>query len=187
MCHERLGEWGTAIEIGAKALIVNREASNLQFEINSLLALGSAYFGKLKSGDVNASLNAEQYYLQALDVFDEHDELTRFDQCEALMRLGELYLEMGDRDKSMNYLLRMLSLAEQHGITEKIFNAEQRLYHLYNREGNVQEALKHLERYSEMREKIFNQSSDARLHTLQVARMVSEAERKIESEKLRAM
>jgi hypothetical protein len=76
--------------------------------------------------------------------------------CEFLVSMADVYLGKGEGLTALNYALRSLRLAEQHGLKEQIADASLKLSEIYENAGNTSEALTYYKKHVAYRDSINN-------------------------------
>jgi signal transduction histidine kinase len=80
-----------------------------------------------------------------------------------LISMVDVYLGKGDYRTALNYALKSMHLAEQHGLKEQIADASLKLSELYERAGNIRVALKYYKKHIAYRDSINNIKTVQRL------------------------
>jgi class 3 adenylate cyclase len=76
--------------------------------------------------------------------------------CAYLLSMSDVFTKKGDHQAALNYILRSLNLAEEHGFKDQIRDASLKLSEFYEKAGNTSEALKYYKNYITYRDSINN-------------------------------
>ncbi len=172
-----MGDYPKALAYGQQSLTCGHAINDQRSEAEALLHLGETY----------AACYEEQ---QALIHFERAlalCEANRYKQFEAatLSAMGRLYLRKHENERALHYLLAALQVAEEIGAKQAIYEAHQSLADIYKQTGDFQQALMHYEQFHIVKETVFNERSDNRIRSLQVAHDIETARKESEIYQLR--
>jgi len=173
------GEYEIAIEIGEKALELCRVHA-VAFLPEVLAALASAYRGL---GDFD---KARQLLHGALAILDS-SSIAFDDAVRARVELacGQVEIEASCEEQALIHLHHALGLAQVVGAKPTILAAHSSLAEVYKRLRRFEEAVQHLDLKFETNQLIFNEGTDIRIKTLQVAHEAEESRQQAEILRLR--
>jgi len=95
---------------------------------------------------------AEKNINEAISIIEETQDY--YPICVYLVSMADVYLNKGDKQSALNYTLRSLYLAEQHGLKEQIADASLKLSELYDKAGNTKEAFKNYKKHIAYRDSV---------------------------------
>lgn len=173
------GEFDVAIEIGERALSLCRLHA-VGFLPEVLSALAGAYGGRGDFDQARTLLNAALAMLDSSSVsFD--------DAVRASVELSFGRVEQSAKNESVAILhfCSALGLAEVINAKPVAFSAHSALVDLYKGLGRFEEAVYHLEAKFAINRSIFNEGTDIRIKTLQVAHEAEESRQQAEILRLR--
>jgi len=149
------GDYGRAIAALEESRMLARQIGNRRNEAFSLTSLGDVY-------------RDQGEYTRALEVYRGATEIGRhvdgFIRVYALVALGETYRLLDDLAKAERYLREALDEAQSHESIHEIGLAETALGIWRCQEGQVEEALVHLTRATELLKPMPRDWARARLH-----------------------
>jgi len=76
--------------------------------------------------------------------------------CVYLISISDIYTKKGNHDKALDYALKSLQLAQQHGLKEQIADANQKLSELYEKAGNLAASYQYYKNYIVYRDSVVN-------------------------------
>jgi class 3 adenylate cyclase len=76
--------------------------------------------------------------------------------CVYLISISDIYTKKGNPDKALDYALKSLQLAQQHGLKEQIADADQKLSELYEKAGNLPASYQYYKNYIVYRDSVVN-------------------------------
>jgi two-component system, NtrC family, sensor kinase len=115
---------------------------------------------------------AEENMDEAIRILEETQDY--YPICVYLISIADVYVNKGDNKRALNYSLRSLHLAEQFGLKEQIADANLKLSLLYERTGNIREALKYYKTHIIYRDSLNNIKTVQRMGDLRTNYEVSQ-------------
>lgn len=173
------GEFDHAVDLGGRALeLCRRHAPGFLPEV--LAALAGAHSGR---GDHDTARSLLDTALSMLDVSSvSFDDATR---ASVELAYGRVETAAGDDSEARVHLEEALGLASAIGALPVQMSAHSDLAELHKRCGGFEEAVRHLDRKFEINQRIFNEGTDARIRTLQIAHEAEESRQQTEILRLR--
>jgi putative two-component system response regulator len=173
------GEFDIAIEIGERALTLCRVHA-VGFLPEVLAALAGAYGGRGEFDQARTLLNAALAMLDASSV--SFDDAVR---SSVELAFGRVELSAKNDAEALSHFCHALGLAEVINAKPIEFSAHCALADLYKATGQFEEAVYHLEKKFAINQSIFNEGTDIRIKTLQVAHEAEESRQQAEILRLR--
>jgi len=173
---------------------------NLGNHVEALAALEEALalFRQTESGAGEAAaLNNMGLTLERLDRLDDAEECQRASieiarqvgytiaEARALKALGDLLIQRERMDEARTALDHALAVAERINARPELALVHRALSDLHKRMNQPAEALAHFERYHQLEREVFNENSDRKLKSLQIAYQTEQAKREAEIHRLR--
>jgi signal transduction histidine kinase len=140
------GEIDLALEMIENAIIMKEVSGDKRGIAFSLYGRGKV-FTKMKR-----FAEAERDLLDSINIHTETGE--RLGETMSYRKLGELYLEMGETRKALEVLNKGLDICKKHNLGLVRIHIYHVLYQVMKYDGNINEALKFLELFSEDREQL---------------------------------
>ena len=173
------GEFDVAIEIGERALALCRLHA-VGFLPEVLSALAGAYGGRGDFDQARTLLNAALAMLGASSV--SFDDAVR---ASVELSFGQVEHSAKNESDAIVHFCSALGLAEVINAKPVAFSAHSALADLYKGLGRFEEAVYHLEAKFAINQSIFNEGTDIRIKTLQVAHEAEESRQQAEILRLR--
>jgi len=160
------GEFFLAVSLGESALELSRQHAPA-FVPDVLANLGEAY---CSLGD---SARAAECFDEALELIDERMQNgpmpTPSTVANVFMARGKASLRESNFLRAEASLLRSLEVSQQSSLPSVELDAHELLGKVYRELGRFEEALKHQEARFDLHQDLFNQGTDLRIKTLQIA------------------
>ena len=173
------GEFDRAVELGDRALeLCRRHAPAFLPEV--LAALAGAHSGRNQHDTARSLLDTALSMLDTSAV--SFDDATR---ASVELVYGRVEAASGDDAAARRHLAEALSLSSVIGALPLQLNAHAELAELHKRRREFEEAVHHLDRKFEINQRIFNEGTDVRIRTLQIAHEAEESRRQTEILRLR--
>ncbi len=173
------GEYDVAIEIGERALELCRlHAPGFLPEV--LASLAESYGGRSDFSNARVLLEAAVAVLDASSV--NFDDAVR---AGVELAFGRVEMSAGEHATAIVHLDRALGLAEVIGAKPVALAAHGVLAESHKAVGDFARAVIHLERKFEVNQQMFNEGTDIRIKTLQIAHEAEEARQQAEILRLR--
>lgn len=173
------GEFDEAVEIGERALALCRVHA-VGFLPEVLAALAGAYGGRGEFDRARELLNGALSMLDSSSV--SFDDAVR---ASVEVAFGRVELAAQNDERAIEHFGRALGLAEVINARPVAFTAHSALADLYKRMHLFEEAVRHLEAKFAINQSIFNEGTDIRIKTLQVAHEAEESRQQAEILRLR--
>ena len=173
------GEYDTAVEFGDRALeLCRRHAPAFLPEV--LAALAGAHSGR---GGFDTARSLLDGALSMLDVSAvTFDDATRAN-IESVY--GKVEAAAGDDEAARSHFEESLSLARVIGALPIQLQVHHELAELHKRRREFEQAVHHQDRRYEINQRIFNEGTDVRIRTLQIAHEAEESRQQTEILRLR--
>ncbi len=97
---------------------------------------------------------AEKNITEAIQLLEELEDY--YPICVYLISMANIYIEKGDEQAALNYAMKSLAIAQQHGLKEQIRDANLKLSELNEQAGNTEESFKYYKNYIIYRDSINN-------------------------------
>lgn len=176
------GEYLLAVSLGEQALDLSRQHAPA-FTPEILTILGEAYV------DIGDPEHGSELLLEALDLLSwgeqVDDDPNPGARNSTLLALGGAARAMGDLEQAIAYLDEALQVAEQAGLRAAELSVHSVLAEVHKQLGNFEAAVKHLEARFEVNQQLFNDGTDLRIRTLQIAHDTEQARQQAEILRLR--
>ena len=173
----KLGDFVQALTHSQESLTVFRHLNDRRGESYTLDDLGLTYRA---AGRV---AQARQCFLEGLSIKKDLGDTKG--TAETCLHLGRLYLEQGRLEPALEVLLEGLTNAREAAAKTQIYKAHQALAEVYEQRRAFREACLHLKQYGALKDEVFNETSDLRLHGLQVRFEVEQTEKEKEIYRLK--
>jgi putative two-component system response regulator len=168
-----------AVGLGEEALQLCRDHAPA-FLPEVLVVVADAYAG------MNDHRRATELLCEALDLADSaDDEVAPAARVKVQLGLGKVARDAGDLPTALSHLEQALELARKGGLKLAELEAETALSEAYKRAGDFERALVHHEARFELNQQLFNEGTDLRIKTLQIAHETEEARQQAEILRLR--
>lgn len=172
------GETFRKVKSYDSALVYFNDAKSIFDKLN--YPTGSAYcLGNI--GMVYASINnndgAEKNINEAIRTLEAAGDY--YPICDFLISMSDIYLDRGDHSSALNYAMRSLHLAEQHGLKEQISNANLKLAELHEKGTNLAAAFKYYKRHIAYRDSLNNIKTVQEMAELRANYEVSQTQREV--------
>lgn len=154
------------------ALLYFKEAGKIFEKINYLI--GKAYSrGNIGMVYANTGQNylAEKNINEAIRILEKLEDY--YPICVYLISMSGIYFKKGDVQTAMSYAGRSLQLAQQYGLKEQISEGHLKISELYERTGNLSEALMHYKDYITYRDSVNNIKAVQKMADLRTEHEVS--------------
>ncbi|MFP4345408.1 MAG: tetratricopeptide repeat protein [Anaerolineales bacterium] len=165
--HLDLGHLDDALACGLESLSCAGAGGLRRAE--SLLAVGEVYLA------LQNDLQALNYFQQSLAIALEQQY--RCESAQARERIGQIYRRQGRLEDAVLEMQLAVETAHAIGSAELEAQAHRSLARVYHLQEDDRKALAHLETYHALQEQVFNEETDRRLQTLQVAYEAESARR----------
>ena len=173
------GEFDVAVEIGERALELCRfHAPGFLPEV--LASLAGAYNGRGDGESARTLLDAALAMLDASSI--SFDDAVR---ASVEVAYGRVEMASGEHRVAVEHLDHALGLATVIGAKPIALSAHGLLADCHKALGDFERAVRHLEEKFELNQRIFNEGTDIRIRTLQIAHEAEEARQQAEILRLR--
>lgn len=176
------GEYLLAVSLGEQALqLASEHAPSFIPEI--LTSLGEAYVD-IGDPEHGAELLREALDLLALDETGDGDP-NPMSRASTLLALGNASRAMGDPAAATEHLDAALELVQLAGLPTLELLVHTALAEVHKQLGGFEAAVRHLEARFEVNQRLFNEGTDLRIRTLQIAHDTEQARQQAEILRLR--
>jgi len=197
-----LGDYDTALEYALKTLPIFEENKDINKQVSLYHLLGNIYFkqenlkdaefyyekiieiacgnplftvmaecglGKVYFKQSNF-LAAEEYLSLSIE---KARQVNSFEtEIVALFYLAKVYLAQDNIDKSLEKALECYKIADIYQRKQDLLSIHEELFQIYDKKGDVENALFHLKKYEGLKEQIFQQATLNKLRNLQVKNQI---------------
>ena len=175
--YRTLGEYNAALLVQRESLELFRKKANLVGEARALNDIGAIY-QDLKEYD-----KALEYHQQALAIREKADTPQALTTTQ--VNMGHVYRQTGRFEEAEAILRRALETAESLEVKPRIWQAHLELAELYEAMGDAVRALRHHKAFHRVRDEVFSDETNSRLHNLQLAFEMETSRREAEIQRLR--
>jgi len=163
------------------AMHIIEKSIKLKTQTNDVRGLGFALYGRAK---VYAKLGkyreAEKDYLASKEIHEKMGDQVGLGMT--LNKLGALYFQMRDFDRSRKALKQALAIAKKFNIILIKFKAYHHLYQMAKEEGQFEKALEYLEEYINTKESVINTHTFDVIKSYEAIAKVSALERETKAQ-----
>jgi GGDEF domain-containing protein len=166
------GDYLKALEYALRGLQLARENRISNLLLDALATVGEIYQEK---GDYREAESYLQQYL--LKARESRSQLGEF---RALLNLGKMYCLQQDDEPALFHLCQALNLSHEQVDHRDWITCHELLAELYQRKGNLEDALTHLKQSKALLELTFNEDTAKKLAGLQAVHQIESARREAE-------
>ncbi|MSO22607.1 MAG: tetratricopeptide repeat protein [Acidobacteria bacterium] len=159
--YQGIGQTPKALKCINQSLESFRSLNNRMGESRGLSDLGVSYQQQGREDE------AIELHLQSLRIREEVGN--RQAATTSLLNLGGLYLKRSDGGMALDAAQKALAISEEIGAEPKAYQAHQLLSEIYERSGELANALQHERILHRLREEIFNEEASTKLRNFQVS------------------
>jgi signal transduction histidine kinase len=123
----------------------------LNYLIGKAYSIGNIGMVYAHTGESNL---AEMNIREAIEILEQLEDY--YPVCVYLISMADIYIGKGNERAALNFAMKSLSLARQHGLKEQIRDANLKLSELYERLGNPADSYKYYKNYIIYRDSINN-------------------------------
>lgn len=175
--YRTLGEYNAALQVQGESLELFRKKGNPVGEARALNDIGAIY-QDLKEYD-----KALEYHQQALAIREKADTPQALTTTQ--VNIGHVYRQTGRYEEAEVILRQALETAESLEVKPRIWQVHLELAELYEAMGDAVRALRHHKAFHRVRDEVFNDETNSRLHNLQLAFEMETSRREAEIQRLR--
>jgi signal transduction histidine kinase len=175
--YQAMGQTGNALDCIHRSLEIFRGLSNQMGESRALSDLGIIYQEQGRDDE------ALELHLRSLRIREEAGY--RQAATTSLLSLGGLYLKRSDGGKALDAARKALAISEEIGAKPKAYRAHQLLSEIYERSGELTNALQHERIFHRLREEVFNEEASTKLRNFQVSLETERSRNEAEIHRLR--
>ncbi len=175
--HNHLGQYEQALDVATEAATIAAQVGFSMGEGLALMHKGNAYAGLGQIDDANRCFAHAEAAL--------HKAQAPYQNATLLKSRANLERQRGDKRKSIETLRCALAEFEALEAYPAIFPLHKLLAQAYAGEGDYQQAFHHMERFHDVKERVFNEQADIREKTLQAMYEVDKARLEAESQRHR--
>lgn len=175
ICYKMTDQPDIAAKYLKDALNLGKEIDNLKIQAVAIFNLG---FIDLSALNFESS---KKYFEQGLEIAESKED--KYNMVEGYFALGSYYKDPGinDRAKSLIYFKKAFDLAAEIKAMNILSKIEVGLSELFEADGDYKTSLDYYKRYHNTKEKIFNETSDKKVQSLQTLYKVESALKETES------
>lgn len=170
--HLKLGNFVQALDHTQKSLALFEQVGNRLGTSLALDDLGLTY------AQMNQITEASDCFNRGLWIKRELGD--KKGQAETCIHLGRLYTRQGQLELALDTLHEGLSCAQEANARTEVYKAHEALAEAYKQNRQFRESCSHLENYTSLKDKVFNEASDLRLQGLRVRFEVEQTEKEKE-------
>jgi diguanylate cyclase (GGDEF)-like protein len=171
------GQNQLAVQYGLRSVELYQEIGYHGGEVEAFNSLGEAY---LAMENYPQAHNFLQLTAEVSESIGRPLEVAR-----AQRKIGALYLRQNQLDSAFSHLYRALEIATESGSQRVVSECHRELAEAYKKSGDAVKALMHFELFFELNQSVFDEESDRRLKTIEIAHQVETARKDSEIHQLR--
>lgn len=168
------GEVEKALELIERAIAFKKETGDIRGSAFSIYGRGKVYAHQKQYK------KAEADYAMALKIHNEQGE--QFGKCMTYNKIALLRLELGERDIAVELLKKSIQLSKKYGIALIDIKSNNFLYKIYREDNNIEEALKYLEKYLEVKDKTIDSQTLKVIENYEISAVIKSSEREVRLE-----
>ena len=177
LVHAALSKFEQALEYHQQSLTLREEISDTQGVSEALGNLGTVY------AELERFEQAEQSFKRSLGLKKELGD--KRSAAAVAIQLGTLLTKRRKVKAALTLLAEALTTAEEVNVKESIYRAHFALSAAHKQKGQLGKALAHHERYCQVKEEVFNESSSQKFQSLRVSFETERQERENEIYRLK--
>jgi len=174
-----LTEYDQALSRALESVTLCQQLGARRREATHLGTVGRIYAAK------GQRVEAQQTLTTALDLARKFGY--RLEEQVALQHLGSLYLQLGEVAKAQPDLEQALAIAVEINAPRNQYECHELLAALYRQQRNFEKALQHYEQFHILKESVYNEQNDMRLHSLEIQHRLDTTQKEAESYQQRAV
>jgi len=171
------GQTQLAVRHGLRSVELYQEIGYHGGEAEAFNSLGDAY---LAMEDYQQAHNFLQLTAEVSERIGRPLEVAR-----AQRKIGALYRRQNQLDSAFTHLYRALEIAAETGSQRVVSECHRELAEAYKKSGDAVKALLHFEQFFELHQAVFDEESDRRLKSIEIAHQVETARKDSEIHQLR--
>jgi signal transduction histidine kinase/TPR repeat protein len=175
ICYKMMNETGFAIKYLRDALTLGKEIDNLKIQSVAIFNLGFIELSALNFK------GAKEYFEHGLAIAESKED--KYNMVEGYFALGSYYKDpdINDREKALFYFKKAFDLAAEIKAMNILSKIEVGLSELFEANEDYKTSLDYYKRYHNTKEKMFNETSDKKLKSLQTLYKVETVLKETES------
>lgn len=177
--YNHLGQYAEALVFAKESAATAAEADFGMGEALALTQAGNAYGGLGQFDEAASSL------AQALALIQKAD--APYQKAALLKASAQLHMKQGDVPASIALQQEALAIFDTLEANPSIFPIHKNLAQAYASLGDYQQAFHHMERFHEVKERVFNEQADSREKTLQAMFEVDKARLEADNQRHRSI
>ncbi|MCB8942467.1 MAG: tetratricopeptide repeat protein [Ardenticatenaceae bacterium] len=169
MSYRDVEQYDASLEYGFRCLAMSRQLVNQSHEAEALKNIGNTYMA------LGQHQEALTHFHSALTLIESVEN--KYVQVTVLLHLGKAYCRLQQFQPAHDSLSQALAIAEESEQKGFQFECHQELAALYKAEGKFERALTHYEQFHAIKEAVFNEETERRLHNLELQHRMITAEK----------
>jgi len=174
-----VGEYDQALNAVMQALTLYKRVHSIQGEIMALLNIGKVYTKK------DGLTEALSYLQTGIALAQKHGY--QREEVDGLLYIGQLHNQQQNYPKAEAILAQAIILADKLDVPAVALECHETLTATYRQQQNFAEALKHCEKYIEVKEALFNEENRQRIEHLQILHETETAKKEAEIHRLKTV
>jgi diguanylate cyclase (GGDEF)-like protein len=174
-----LTQYDQALSRALESVTLCQQLGARRREATHLGTVGRIYAAK------GQSVEAQQTLTTALDLARKFGY--RLEEQVALQHLGSLHSQLGDLAQAQPDLEKALAIAVEINARRNQYECHELLAALYRQQHNFEKALQHYEQFHVLKETVYNEQNDMRLHSLEIQHRLDTTQKAAESYQQRAV
>ncbi|HEX2788087.1 MAG TPA: tetratricopeptide repeat-containing sensor histidine kinase [Ignavibacteria bacterium] len=175
ICYKMMNQMGFAVKYLKDALDIGVEISNLKIQSVAIFNLG---FIELTAQNYKV---AKEYFEKGLSIAESKED--KYNMVEGYFALGSYFKdpEINDTENALIYFKKAFELAVEIKAMNILSKIEVALSEIFESKEDYKTSLEYYKRYHNTKEKMFNETSDKKLKSLQTLYKVESALKETES------
>ncbi|MCL4878472.1 MAG: tetratricopeptide repeat-containing sensor histidine kinase [Anaerolineae bacterium] len=174
----RISDYAAALENAQKSLKIAQEHQFYYVQHLALMNMASARQGL---GENQKALEALDQCFNVLKTHHKEAGLGPYEESQDHYYAANIYIRQQNLPAALSHLEESLRLAQECNYRQVEYECHERLAEIYEQQGDFQKALAHHKRFHQVKEQVFNDTSERTFRnlrlTLQVKQAQDEAER----------
>lgn len=175
--YQRMGDYKMAIYYFERIIHDLEEYGNTEIRANAYQGLGVVY------RDLGLHQKGLEYYKLGLDIYKEIG--SDIGVGLSYINMGNAYLDLKDEVNSEKYLKMGLAICESQAVPYQLKIAYEAMYNFAKKRNDIPNALKYIEKYSSIKDSIYNEESQSVLATMSAQFEQEKSRKELAESKLR--
>ncbi|MDD2549959.1 MAG: tetratricopeptide repeat protein [Bacteroidales bacterium] len=156
-----------------KALDIYNEIGEKRFITSVRINLGSHYVFTRNWQKANEHLGKGLALAREIN--------SQYDIAMALFHYGDYYYRLNYLDRAEQYLLQSLKISKDLGVKDLVMLTHQKVSKIYEKTGNLSNALKHIKDYNRVKDELFSEQSQKAITEMQTKYETEKKEQEIKN------